>query len=224
MDQRGVLYLVWNDTDRYLNRSISSLRALHPDLPVHVQHLPPGSTLLSKARLSEYSPFETTLYLDADTVVLGRLDFGFNQAERHGLACCICEAPQARRFPALQQYGDIVEYNTGVLFWHTKAKPLFDEWSSLAPILDSKLPFLTIEGRKVMPENDQASFALAVHNTDFNPFILPLNYNLRPMWQKGFFGDIKIWHDYGEVPQALLTWNKSQTTEGAIIAYAELKD
>ncbi|MEJ0070814.1 MAG: hypothetical protein WDO24_21130 [Pseudomonadota bacterium] len=38
----------------------------------------------------EHSPFETTVYLDADTVVLGRLDYGFEMAERFGLACCHC--------------------------------------------------------------------------------------------------------------------------------------
>jgi hypothetical protein len=47
--------------------------------------------------MAAMTPFEETLFLDADTVPLGRLDFGFEQAQRFGLACCICEVPWARR-------------------------------------------------------------------------------------------------------------------------------
>jgi hypothetical protein len=65
--------------------------------------------------MMELSPFEETLYLDADTVVLDRLDFGFEQAARFGVACCICECPWARRYRGLPN-DDGVEYSTGVLF------------------------------------------------------------------------------------------------------------
>jgi hypothetical protein len=34
----------------------------------------------------EVTPFEETLFLDNDTVVLGRLDYGFQKASQFGLA------------------------------------------------------------------------------------------------------------------------------------------
>src|SRR3954469_15303369 len=120
MAMRGVLYMVWGDKIApYLERSMASVREWHPDLPIHVEGLPPGAdateTLLRKARMCEITPFEETLFLDADTVVLGNLGFGFERARRAGIACAINECPWARRYrdPALS--GDTIEYNTGVL-------------------------------------------------------------------------------------------------------------
>ena len=53
----------------------------------------PIKGLLQKSQMFQFSPFRETLYLDADTVVLGRLDFAFLKAQEFGLACCICECP-----------------------------------------------------------------------------------------------------------------------------------
>src|SRR5260221_6453107 len=106
MAQRGVLYMVWGaKAGSVLGRSIESVRRHLPDLPIHVLELPadtdPVQGLLQKARMAELTPFETTLFLDADTVVLGDLGYGFTQAERYGLACTICECPWARRYRGL---------------------------------------------------------------------------------------------------------------------------
>ena len=116
MTRCGVLYLVWGEYDgSALERSRQSLARVHPDMPVEVTELPVGSTLLEKAQMMEFSPFEETLFLDADTVVLDDLSYGFEQMRRFGLACSICECPWARRYTGLS--GDMVEYNTGVLFF-----------------------------------------------------------------------------------------------------------
>ncbi len=95
---RGVLYLKWGEFDQLLERSIASLRKWHPDVPYHVHELPSDSTYLDKTLMYELSPFDTTAYLDCDTVVMGNLDYAFDRAERHGLACCINEVPWARRY------------------------------------------------------------------------------------------------------------------------------
>jgi hypothetical protein len=58
-----------------------------------------------------------------------------------------------------------------------------------------------------MPANDQGPFAMAVDNTKFNPFILPLNWNFRPIWHTSFFGPIKIWHDYSDPPPIISELN-----------------
>src|SRR5262249_10934835 len=78
----------------------------------------------------ESSPFDETLFLDADTVVLDRLDFGFDQAQRFGLACSICECPWSRRYRGLPK-DDGVEYNTGVLFFTRSVQALFSRWTRL---------------------------------------------------------------------------------------------
>jgi hypothetical protein len=82
-----VLHGVWGrKLDRFLERSIASLELFHADLPFHVERLPDDATLLDKARMLDLAPFEETLFLDIDTVVLGRPDFGFEKAIKHDLA------------------------------------------------------------------------------------------------------------------------------------------
>ena len=97
--------------------------------------------------------------------------------------------------------GEAIEYNTGVLFFGERAKPVFESWARLAPQLDSSIDFLGPQGQHLrMPYNDQCSFAAAIEETRFLPFVLPLNWNFRPQWYRSFFGPLKIWHDYAEVP------------------------
>lgn len=211
MAKRGVLYIVWGDVGRkLLRRSLESLRVFHPNLPVHIHALPDDldsiGGLLEKSRMLDLSPFETTLFLDADTVVLGALDFGFDRAERQGLACAICECPWARRYAGLSGEGDLIEYNTGVLFFTGAARPVFDRWKALAPTLDSTSYNIVPghQGVSRMPFNDQAAFAKAVDELGFQPAVLPQNWNFRPRWQNSFFGPIRIWHDYMDVPQSII--------------------
>jgi hypothetical protein len=210
---RGVLWLTWGADHSLLKRSRDSVYAQHPELEQHVVQLPDDSTLLSKARMYDLSPFDETLFLDADTIVLERLDYGFSVARTWGLACCICECPWARRYECFD--GDEIEYNTGVLFWTSKAKPVFDAWANLRNV-PSSIEFLGANGNEVMGCNDQAGFAKAIQYTGFNPWVLPLNWNFRPKWQKTVFGPVKIWHDYDPVSEGVLKWNKTQ--QGRVIS------
>jgi hypothetical protein len=221
---KGVLYMVWEGeprTEAALARSIESLKRVHPELPYHVERLPEGSTLLDKSKMYDLSPFEETLYLDADTVVLERLDFGFEKAAQFGMALCICECPWARRFEGLKHDGELVEYNTGAMWFdktHRWATEVFAQWRREVGLLDSKLVFISDDGNKtLMPENDQASFALMVDQLNFNPFVLPLNWNFRHRWQKTVFGPVKIWHDYDDVPESILRWNVHQSHPHGVI-------
>ncbi len=166
----------------------------------------------------ELSPFETTLFLDTDTVVMDRLNFGFEKAEQHGLACCINECPWARRYADIG--GDQIEYNTGVLFFTRNAAPVFNRWSELSQSIDSSIIFYKEGQPKVMLHNDQAGFSQAISDTSFNPFVLPLNWNLRPAWQKTFFGPVKIWHERTEPSIEMRFWNEDQSLEQSIIRYS----
>lgn len=219
---RGVLYIRWGPNQAVLQRSIDSVRAVHPELPIHVHHLPDDASLLDKASMLDLTPFEETLFLDVDTVILDRLDFGFEMARRHRLACCICECPWARRYGGVS--GDLVEYNTGVLFFTAEARPIFDAWRSKVRSVDSSITLFDSDGKLlVMPCNDQAAFSLAVAESARAPFILPLNWNFRPLWQGSWWGPIKIWHDYEDPPEQVVAWSREQARSDAIIEFAILQ-
>jgi hypothetical protein len=214
MAQRGVLYMVWGDKIApYLERSMVSLREWHPELPVHVERLAgdgdPVQLLIQKARMLEITPFAETLFLDADTVVLGRLDFGFERAARFNLACAINECPWARRFTDPDFNGDLIEYNSGVLFFTQAARPVFQAWAACAATVDSSVEWE--EGGRIhrMSHADQAGLARAIEDTKSCPFVLPLNWNYRPWFHRAFFGPIRIWHDYGDVPQFIRDENRT---------------
>ena len=218
MSKRGVIYIYWGDSiDNELSRSIESLRRFHPELPFERIKLPGDASLLDKSAMFELSPFESTLFLDTDTVVLDRLDYGFEKAEQHGLACCINECPWARRYADIG--GDQIEYNTGVLFFTGAAQPVFDHWKTIAHDIDSSIVFKRGGKTCVMPKNDQAGFSQAVENSGLNPFVLPMNWNYRPAWQTSFFGPIKVWHDRNQVPDGVKFWNDHQCLEPSIIQY-----
>jgi len=224
MKERGVLYLVWGEqVEPLLQRSRRSLAEHHPELPVEIVRIStddPIKALLEKSRVMALSPFRETLYLDADTVVLGRLDFGFEKAARFGLACCICECPWARRYHQTIK-GDVIEYNTGVLFFNDKAKAVFDAWERLAPALDSSI--LYASGNQIIKSrlNDQCGFALAIEETGAVPFVLPLNWNFRPDWHHSFFGPVKIWHSYADPPPTLAEIARYYERSDAIIQFFE---
>jgi hypothetical protein len=223
MADRGVIYMVWGQSEnleRALQRSRDSLAIVHPELPIEVIRVnasDPVEGLLQKAKMQELTPFKETLFLDVDTVVLDRLDFGFRQAQRFGLACCINENPWARRNVVLE--GDTVEYNTGVLFFTERAQSVFGAWKELAAQLDSTLIHFVNGMQDKMAYNDQCSFAVAVDQASFSPFVLALNWNFRPIWHRSFFGPIKIWHDYAEVPPFFYDLAKHYRRKDAIIQY-----
>jgi hypothetical protein len=215
--KRGILYVKWGPNDPILERSLASVRSIHPELPIHVHVLPDTATLLDKAALFSFTPFEETLFLDVDTVVLDRLDYGFEMAIKHALACCICENPWARRYAGLQ--GDLVEYNTGVQFFTRAAKPYYDGWLKHVRALDSSIKFYRDGKLVVMPYNDQAGFSLALNEAEVPPFILPLNWNFRPAWHRSWWGPIKVWHDYNPPPQPIIDFTRQQAKPDAIMQF-----
>ncbi len=220
---RGILSIYWGDEAKLpIQRLCNSVKQFCPDLRHELIKIDAVSgnpkSLNQKAKMLELSPFEETLFLDIDTVVLGNLDFGFEKARKYGLALSICEAPWARRYPKLFS-GDQIEYNTGVIFFTKKAESVFNEWKRIAHIVDSSIVGVNENGIYTMPSNDQGSFAQAIENIGFNPFILPLNWNFRPIWHKSFWGPLKIWHDYSDPPLVISELNKYYENKDSIIQY-----
>jgi hypothetical protein len=225
---RGVLYIVWGTSHEHLlDRSIASLKGHHPELPVTIHRVEASEDQAGQAAMLQHktgmfnlTPYETTLFLDADTVVLGRLDHAFEKAERFGLACCICECPWARRYSGLSSEADLIEYNTGVLFFSRQTELLFTMWERYARTIASTVQFLSSDGVKaVMQYNDQASFAKAIDVVGFNPFVLPLNWNLRPKWQRSFFGPVRIWHDVSAPSKEIYEINALYEDRESLITY-----
>ena len=220
---RGVVSIYWGDESKLpIERLKISIKKIHPELPHEIIKIdaPHGdfSSLNQKARMFELSPFDETLFLDLDAVILGRLDFAFDKAKKFGIAVSICESPWGRRYSKIFK-GDQIEYNTGVIFFTKAAKPVFDRWSVLAPKIDSSILHVEDGVIKTLPVNDQGSFAMAIEETGFNPFVLPLNWNFRPQWQRSFFGPIKIWHDYVDPPPFFEELSKYYASEDSIIQY-----
>jgi hypothetical protein len=140
---RGIISIYWGDTAKLpIDRLKASVNKFHPELPHEIIKVdaPSGdpSSLNQKAAMLDLSPFDETLFLDLDTVVLGGLDFGFQKAQQFGLALAICEAPWGRRYPKIFT-GDEIEYNTVVIFFTKAAKVVFDKWRELATSIDSSI-------------------------------------------------------------------------------------
>ncbi len=157
--------------------------------------------------------------MDADTVILDRLDFGFEMARRHGLACCISECPWARRSGTIQ--GDLVEYNPGVLFYTAKSAGIFNAWAAQDRTAGNWL-FDPRDRALALTASDRVAFSMAVAQSPAPPFILPANWNFRPQWQKTWWGPIKIWHDAADPPQGVLAFSYAQAQPDAIIQYISL--
>jgi hypothetical protein len=223
--KRGVIYIVWGQSCKaVLDRSIASLQRHHPGLPHHIAEINPITEpmLRHKASMLALSPFESTLFLDADTVVMGNLNHGFEQAERFGIACCICECPWMRRYGHGE--GDGVEYNTGVIFFSKSAEPVFSKWQSLSQSRPAASSWTALDGKpRGLNYEDQAGFAWAIRESNFNPFVLPMNYNVRPNFHRTMFLPIKVWHDYREPPADLQSLSQLVETGKRPVTYVDLQ-
>ena len=109
-----------------------------------------------------------------------------------------------------------------MLFFTRKAAPLFETWEAWAKKVDSTSYHLVDGEVRVMPVNDQAAFAIAVEETGYAPFVLPLNWNFRPQWHLSHFGPIRIWHDAGNMPPELGDFSAEQDSPEDIIRYVSL--
>jgi len=163
---RGIISIYWGDESKLpIERLKASVKKFHPELPHEIIKVEaPGgeaSSLNQKSAMLDLSPFDETLFLDLDTVVMGRLDFGFEKAVTFGMALAICEAPWGKRYPKIF-VGDEIEYNTGVIFFTKKAKPVFDTWKDLAGTIDSGIIAVGDQGIYTMPANDQLGTRVSI--------------------------------------------------------------
>jgi len=203
-ENRGVVYVYWGDRAKEeVNKSIASI----VPLPYHIIELDKTSNLNDKSKMYDLSPFDETVFLDTDTVVLDDITYGFEMANKFGIAITIAPACYAGRHDK-SFTKDLVEYNNGVVFFKKdhKVKEVFEKWKELAfnyPI-------------------SQTGLARAFELCNFNPFVLPQNYNYRADFLSPVFGPIKIWHSRLPIPKNIEDWNnKDEYTFGNYLRYKQ---
>jgi hypothetical protein len=153
---RGVLYVAHGQPAiDEAGRSIESLKRYHPDWPVLVvgEKSIQGAKFIrmadhnfgapgrwAKVRLDRFSPFDDTLFLDADTRVYAKLDLGFDILDAGWDMVMVPSIPQAEeklghlcereRYETLNRTIDPLQLNTGVIWFRKseRVKSLFDEW------------------------------------------------------------------------------------------------
>jgi hypothetical protein len=159
---------------------------------------------LEKSRLIDLIPagYDSFLYLDCDTRIVGDVMLGFEMAERHGIA--VAPAPnynlgeyfgfghfmaQAGMKPA-----DQMIYNAGVIFFHLSStvRRVLERWRDLCDTIGADAGF----------PHDQPFLTMAFEQLAFLPYVLSPLYNYRSMGEYAV-GNIRIWHSHFPLPADL---------------------
>ena len=195
MKKFGIVYVCWGDVTEELEKSINSLNGLPylvvTDKEIEFNHIcvnyPNHMKSYTRKILSySLSPFEKTLYLDTDCIMLSSLDYAISKLDYYDM--CLCQSPC---YSLRHLNKDIVHFNSGVLFFNKCSQNdiLFKRWEDIIFELKLRDEF----------EYDQVGLSIAID--EINPlfFTLPPTWNFRPHINqhndKAFVhGPIKIWH------------------------------
>jgi len=217
---RGVIYVIWGDahvSGELAYRSLASAKGcgLHTTLLTdQTTNVEPGTfddvvridfpsdlkNLSRKSLMYDYSPYDETLFLDDDTVILDQdLSFAWEMVEAHGLA--VAYAPTFHLWANGKEIDrNMIYYNSGVVFFKKddRVKKLFDRWKVICA--------------ETGASNDQPPFCAAIYRERFNPFCLPHTWNFRGQFGKTLWihGPLKIWHSRREVPEYHEYWNSKR--------------
>jgi hypothetical protein len=81
-----------------------------------------------------------------------------------------------------------------------------------------------VDGKVVhLPDDGRLGLAKAVERSGIVPFVLPVNWNLRPPGQRSFFGPVKLWRGDGAVPALLQDLGQYYDRPDAIVQFHELE-
>jgi hypothetical protein len=206
---KGVVYLVYDRPDILEYQEISKSKVKEAGYDVclisnfsidrrkfkydHYQEvdLPFGNNK-NIAFLLDHTPFDISLYIDADVHLYGNPEFAFKKCDIHEV--CLTHSPmydlhyrstiKVELKKEVDKKSDLIEYQAGwILFKKSiSAEKLFDEYKRIA----FAHPEVTYS---------QQIFSLAVEHSGINPFILPSNWNYRAFHQH-LHGELKFWHNY----------------------------
>jgi hypothetical protein len=202
---KGIMYIATGK--RYVTEAILSARSarrampatlitLLTDLPINdpafdqVQTIPdPSFSLADKVRNMGRSPYDRTLYLDADTYVCGDLSELFVLLERFDLLV----AHDALRINTgvVRLPNVFPEMNSGLIaFDKRRTERLFTEW---ARSYESEL-------LKRGAVSDQYTFRTALYDSSVRFYILPPEYHCM-LWEASYVcGEVKLLHGRHDIP------------------------
>ena len=141
------------------------------------------------------TPFDVTLHLDSDTVILGNLSYGFEKAEKFNIALChapayyggtFCTNPAKNIYPLHKEQ---IVYNAGVIFYKKSEMT----WEVINKWIEYNDNYNVAQ--------DQVGLSNSFEKLDFNPFVLSRSWNFRGGLQSDGHGPMKIWHSHKNVPQ-----------------------
>lgn len=228
MPRRAIIYIGWGEQhvkealasaetagflgiDRILITTEASLPFLPQSPPFSrvVTHAFSLSGTLAKSELWALVPedYDSVLFLDTDTRVLMDITFGFDRAERFGIAAVMAPHYSLEHF---RDFGKVMtrvsyphvstlQYNTGVVFFSRRPDvcAIFARWHELCCNTA-----LTSRG------GDQPYFTLAMEQASFNPYTLSPAYNYRNLGEQ-ISGVIRIWHSHQPPPSDVNTFTRA---------------
>lgn len=185
------------------NLSAATVKKFHPQIPIaifcdlpdkvdrklirHVIQIksPQGKLQVKKSSIRQLvsTPFETTLFLDTDTLALAPFAEVFDLAGKFDLAAA--HAPWRMMTPSDDCPDCFPELNTGVILYNrTDAViDLLENWERI---------YLETSERKGKAQQDQPSFREAVWSSNVRFFVLPPEYNLRAPFASFAGGNAKV--------------------------------
>jgi hypothetical protein len=206
----GAVYIITQDV-RYVNlllTSAESLKRAMPDLPITVfSQFPVESRLIEKvvkvepsrdgfydkSRLIQNSPYNRTLFIDADTFVLAPIPEIFTLLDHFDCAATHEEYLNTdwhNRYPQAGVPPSFPEFNTGILMLKRSDRlhRMLEEWGALyRKYLDEK------PGQAI---NDQPFFRVAAYFSDVRIATLTREYNCKFRGQGYLNGKVKILHGH----------------------------
>ncbi len=227
----GAIYIVTQDP-RYvamLRTSAERLKKLMPQLPITVFSEFPvegpwfekvvrvessGDGLYDKTRLMGESPYERTIFVDADIYVAQAFPELFSLLDRFDCAATheeYADTDWFHRYPRPDIPASFPEFNTGIFLFKRSDRmdSLFAQWRTLYEAYLREYPNL--------PVNDQPFFRAAVYHHDARIATLTREYNCKFRGQGYLTGPVKVLHghvdlklDVDQISKAIAVLNASE--------------
>lgn len=206
----GAVYIITQDP-RYVDlllTSAASLKRVMPDLPITVfSQFPVHSSLFEKVILVEptpdgfydkcklilNSPYERTLFIDADTYVLEPVPELFSLLDQFDCAATheeYVDTDWHRRYPRPDIPSSFPEFNTGIILLKRsdRVQRVLAEWGRLYREY--------LEDKPTQSINDQPFFRVAAYYGDVRIATLTREYNCKFRGQGYLNGTVKIAHGH----------------------------
>ena len=206
----GAIYIL-TQNERYVDlalQSLVSLKRAMPDLRVTVfSQFPISSPLIErvvpvsstgvgfydKTKLMRESPYERTLFVDADIIVVQPFPELFDLLDRFDCAATHEEYVNTdwfNRYPRNDIPSSFPEFNTGILMFKRSERmdSLFKEWDALYAQYLATKPDQVIK--------DQPFFRVAAYNSDVRMATLTREYNCKFRGQGYLNGPVKLLHGH----------------------------